>query len=64
MTTKRIADWFELLVVALLVLYFFLRFAEKWPQDGWLVAVAIILFLLLLMKVARLMLGYLLPPRR
>lgn len=50
-------DWIELISVALLVLYFFLRFAERAPDDGWLIAVSCILVALLLLKVLRLVVG-------
>ncbi len=50
-------DWIELGIVTLLVLYFFLRFAERAPEDTWLSAVSCILLALLMVKVLRLVAG-------
>lgn len=46
-------DWVELSIVALIVLYLYLRFDER-EQDGWLLAVFLLLIGLLILKVVRL----------
>lgn len=46
-------DWVEVSIVALIVLYLFLRFDER-AQDGWLAAVFLILLGLLILKIVRL----------